>query len=101
MFFFTCNNFCLILEQELNKSVYYVFRLQSVSDDKPVATLLMSFSRGCGALLDLMQLPDSPCHSDGYHSEPEPEAVRGYACTDFTDYVTIDPLYHKTRCSAR
>ncbi|CAH1115163.1 unnamed protein product [Psylliodes chrysocephalus] len=49
-------------------------RLQPVGDDVPVATVLMSFSRGCGALLDLMQIPHSPCHSDtGYHSETETE----------------------------
>ncbi|KAF5291153.1 hypothetical protein FQA39_LY14395 [Lamprigera yunnana] len=48
-------------------------RLQPIDEDKPVATLLMTFSRGCGALLELMQLPESPCHSDGYHSESEQE----------------------------
>ncbi|XP_057654520.1 uncharacterized protein LOC130892860 [Diorhabda carinulata] len=49
-------------------------RLQPVPEDIPVATVLMSFSRGCGALLDLMQIPHSPCHSDtGYHSETENE----------------------------
>ncbi|KRT80500.1 hypothetical protein AMK59_8312, partial [Oryctes borbonicus] len=42
-------------------------------DEKPVATLLMSFSRGCGAVLDLIQLPESSNYSDGYHSEPEQE----------------------------
>ncbi|CAG9862362.1 unnamed protein product [Phyllotreta striolata] len=53
-------------------------RLQSVGDDVPVATVLMSFTRGCSALLDLMQIPHSPCHSDtGYHSETENEQDLG------------------------
>lgn len=58
--------------------LYHFFRLQPISDGKPVAAVLMSFSRGCGALLELMQIPDSPCNSDtGYHSEPEAEADTG------------------------
>ncbi|GJQ85485.1 hypothetical protein Trydic_g23075 [Trypoxylus dichotomus] len=48
-------------------------RIYPAIDEKPVATLLMSFSRGCGAVLDLMHLPESSSHSDGYHSEPEQE----------------------------
>ncbi|CAH0555309.1 unnamed protein product [Brassicogethes aeneus] len=53
-------------------------RLQPVQDDIPVATVLMSFSRGCGTLLELMHLPDSPCTSDtGYHSEPDTEIDGG------------------------
>lgn len=50
-----------------------ICRLQPTVDDKPVATTLMAFSRGCSALLELMQINVSPCHSDGYHSEPETE----------------------------
>ncbi|CAG9819262.1 unnamed protein product [Phaedon cochleariae] len=48
-------------------------RLQQVGrEDVPVAAILMSFSKGCSALLDLMQIPHSPCHSDtGYHSGAE------------------------------
>lgn len=61
---------------------YAYFRLQPVNEEKPVATMLMAFSRGCGALLDLIQVPDSPCHSDGYHSEPETETDRGYNYTN-------------------
>lgn len=58
--------------------IFIYCRLQPVGDEKPVAAVLMSFSRGCGALLELMQVPDSPCHSDtGYHSEPETEAESG------------------------
>lgn len=41
----------------------------------------MSFSRGCAALLELMQNDGSggsPCNSDGYHSETEPETEREY-----------------------
>ncbi|XP_017779345.1 PREDICTED: uncharacterized protein LOC108564744 [Nicrophorus vespilloides] len=52
-------------------------KIQCASEDVPVASLLMSFSRGCGALLDLMRIPESPCHSDGYHSEPEAEPDQG------------------------
>ncbi|XP_019865235.2 uncharacterized protein LOC109594456 [Aethina tumida] len=53
-------------------------RLQPIHEDIPVATALMSFSRGCGTLLELMHLPDSPCNSDtGYHSEPETEMEGG------------------------
>ncbi|KAF5307983.1 hypothetical protein FQR65_LT06551 [Abscondita terminalis] len=48
-------------------------RLQPIDEDKPLATLLMTFTRGCGALLELMQVSESPCHSDGYHSESEQE----------------------------
>lgn len=57
-----------------------LIRLQPISDDKPVASLLMSFSRGCASLLQLMQNEDSnsPCSSDGYHSETEPETEREY-----------------------
>lgn len=46
-----------------------------------MASLLMSFSRGCAALLELMRSesgPESPCSSDGYHSETEPEVERQY-----------------------
>ncbi|KAJ8985983.1 hypothetical protein NQ317_013867 [Molorchus minor] len=53
-------------------------RLQPVGEDKPVATVLMCFSRGCGSLLELMQMPESPCNSDtGYHSETEAEQEVG------------------------
>lgn len=67
-------------------------RVQPVPEDKPVATVLMAFSRGCGALLELMQVTtlapstslsaslsttESPCHSDGYHSETETDIERG------------------------
>lgn len=62
---------------EIFNIVFPNFRLQPVTDDKPVAALLMAFSRGCGALLELMQLPESPCGSDGYHSEPEQDSESG------------------------
>ncbi|KAJ8917874.1 hypothetical protein NQ315_010787 [Exocentrus adspersus] len=53
-------------------------RLQPIEEDKPVATVLMSFSRGCGALLELMHAAESPCNSDtGYHSETETEQELG------------------------
>nr|XP_022918602.1 uncharacterized protein LOC111427609 [Onthophagus taurus] len=51
-------------------------RMHSVVEDRPVAQLLMCFSRACSSVLELMQLPESPCHSDGYHSEPETDADR-------------------------
>ncbi|XP_023029011.1 uncharacterized protein [Leptinotarsa decemlineata] len=68
-------------------------RLQPVGEDIPVATILMSFSRGCGALLDLMQIPHSPCHSDtGYHSETEVDQETG------KDVVSrYEALYHHSR----
>ncbi|KAK9881742.1 hypothetical protein WA026_017263 [Henosepilachna vigintioctopunctata] len=53
--------------------VSQIKKLHPVDEQMPVATLLMSFSKGCGALLDLMQVPESPCTSEGYHSEPESE----------------------------
>lgn len=53
-------------------------RLQPLADDVPVATILMSFSKGCSSLLDLMKMPGSPCNSDtGYHSETEGEQEVG------------------------
>jgi hypothetical protein len=53
------------------------FRLQPSSEEKPVAAMLMAFARGCGALLEMVQAPESPCTSDGYHSEPEADNDRG------------------------
>ncbi|EFA09543.2 uncharacterized protein LOC656542 [Tribolium castaneum] len=52
-------------------------RLHPSCEEKPVAALLMAFARGCGALLELMQTPESPCSSDGYHSESEQDNDRG------------------------
>jgi hypothetical protein len=52
-------------------------RLQPSSEEKPVAAMLMAFARGCGALLEMVQAPESPCTSDGYHSEPEADNDRG------------------------
>ncbi|KAL3270369.1 hypothetical protein HHI36_009415 [Cryptolaemus montrouzieri] len=57
--------------------VSQIKKLHPVDDQMPVATLLMSFSKGCGALLDLMQVPESPCTSEGYHSEPESDFDNG------------------------
>ncbi|KAK5645491.1 hypothetical protein RI129_006791 [Pyrocoelia pectoralis] len=57
-------------------------RLQPIDENKPVATLLMTFTKGCGALLDLMQVSESPCHSDGYHSESEQEVDKRNDATD-------------------
>ncbi|VEN53299.1 unnamed protein product [Callosobruchus maculatus] len=69
-------------------------RLQPVSEDLPVASILMSFSRGCGALLDLMQIPHSPCYSDtGYHSETDAEQE-----LSVKDVMTrYETLYHQYR----
>lgn len=53
------------------------FRLHPVDEQIPVAKLLMSFSKGCGAVLELMQASESPCSSEGYHSEPESECDSG------------------------
>ncbi|XP_044753467.1 uncharacterized protein LOC123312938 [Coccinella septempunctata] len=52
-------------------------KLHPVDEQIPVAKLLMSFSKGCGAVLDLMQTSESPCSSEGYHSEPESECDTG------------------------
>lgn len=62
----------------INGTIWFLRVQPTTCDDKPVATLLMAFSRGCNAVLNLMQVsPGSPCNSDGYHSEPEVEIDSG------------------------